>query len=206
VIFTTDHGVEAPRAKWTLFDPGIEIAFMIRWPAGALQGGKRLQQVQSNVHLTPTLLELCGITPSAEIMWDGQSQAAWLRGENTDTPCEAPFFGIYHNGSCRCVRTDRYKLIRTFGTELEDLQVPIAMEHPTNLGTPPKLALYDLVEDPLETVNLAHSEAHRAIRDDLDSQLYQWLTEVDDHILRGAEPTPYYMGAIADLRETHPTA
>ena len=38
VFFTTDHGPELPRAKMTLYDPGIKAAFVCRWP-GQIPGG-----------------------------------------------------------------------------------------------------------------------------------------------------------------------
>lgn len=203
VIFTTDHGIEARRAKWTLYDPGIEIAFIARWPAGGLSGGRRLKQVQSNIHFTPTLLDLCGL-PVPEGL-DGESRAAWLRGEEADTSFRDPFFGFYHNGSCRCIRTDRYKLIRSFGTEIGQYAYPCEMECPKIVGTTRFVELYDLETDPAEIHNLADSPDHGRIRDDLDRQLRQWLEAMDDPILHGPEPTPFYSAARADfLRATTP--
>jgi len=31
-IFTTDHGAAFGRAKATLYDPGLQISFLARWP------------------------------------------------------------------------------------------------------------------------------------------------------------------------------
>src|SRR5437660_4550457 len=61
VVFTTDHGLAMPRAKCTLYDPGLEVALLVRWPAGGLGGGVTGAQLASNIDVLPTLLESSGI-------------------------------------------------------------------------------------------------------------------------------------------------
>ena len=36
LVFTTDHGIEISRSKWTVYDPGIEVAMVMRWPRGRI--------------------------------------------------------------------------------------------------------------------------------------------------------------------------
>ena len=199
VVFTTDHGIEARRAKWTLYDPGTQIAFVARWPRGGLNGGRRLQQLQSNLHFTPTLLDLCGLPVPAGL--DGVSKAAWLRGEADDSACAEPFFGFYHNGSTRCIRTDRYKLIRNFDTDIERYAYPCDMSDPRVIGPPHFVELYDLEADPEEIRNLAGNPDYRSPQANLETRLRQWLEAMDDPILRGPEPSPFYSAAMRDFSE-----
>lgn len=198
VILTTDHGIEARRAKWTLYDPGTEIAFIARWPNGGINGGKRLQQLQSNIHFTPTLLDLCGLPVPGDL--DGSSKAAWLKGCDPDSPIDEPFFGFYHYGANRSIRTDRYKLIRNFGTEVERYEYPCKLGAPKVVGQAVFCELYDLQSDPEEIHNLADDPDHAHIRSELDQQLRTWLEKSDDSILRGPEPSPFYTAAMMNFK------
>jgi N-sulfoglucosamine sulfohydrolase len=56
VVFTTDHGLAMPRAKATMYDAGLGVALIMRWPAGGLAGGRRSRAMVSHVDLVPTLL------------------------------------------------------------------------------------------------------------------------------------------------------
>ena len=59
LIVTTDHGLAMPRAKCTLYDPGIEALLLMRYP-GRLESGTRYPQLVSNVDVLPSLLEALG--------------------------------------------------------------------------------------------------------------------------------------------------
>ena len=71
VVFTTDHGIDFPRAKMTLYDPGIEAA-LIFWGAECSQG-KRDQELHSHIDIMPTLLEYAGLEAPSGI----QGQSFW---------------------------------------------------------------------------------------------------------------------------------
>ena len=61
VVFATDHGAAMPRAKCTLYDPGIEVALLWRWPARDSAAGASYRELVSNVDVTPTLLDGLGL-------------------------------------------------------------------------------------------------------------------------------------------------
>src|SRR5207237_1328138 len=61
VVFVTDHGAAMPRAKCTLYDPGIAVALLMRLPAAQVDGGRVIPALISNVLVTPTLVEAVGM-------------------------------------------------------------------------------------------------------------------------------------------------
>ncbi len=65
VIWTTDHGDGLPRAKRELFDSGIKVPMIIRWPEAYRPDGVAPGQVDARlisfVDLGPTLLSLAGV-------------------------------------------------------------------------------------------------------------------------------------------------
>ena len=79
VVYTTDHGIEFPRAKWFLYDAGIAVALLMRWPGGGITGGRVCDWLLSNVDFVPTLLDLAGV-PIAQTV-EGRSFAAWFADE-----------------------------------------------------------------------------------------------------------------------------
>ncbi len=195
VVYTVDHGLALPRAKATLYDPGMEIALLMRWPAGGIDGGNTCDRMLSNVDIMPTVLELADVTPAES--FDGKS-FAHLFG---DSPAQTPdaIFGIMEHIDARCVRTERYKLIRHFGQH----QLPVPPVRFKDADSPRKpmqyVQLYDLQADPLEHENLAENPEHGDVLADLDERLTAWLKQVDDPILKGPIVSPYYTAAMKSL-------
>mgnify|MGYP006281298625 FL=1 len=80
VVFTADHGLAMPRAKCSLYDPGIEVPLIIRAPSWHLEPGSRRAALVSNVDVVPTLLDALGIPIPKRIQ--GVSAMPCLRGVN----------------------------------------------------------------------------------------------------------------------------
>lgn len=193
VVFTTDHGLEVPRAKWHLYDPGIEIACIFRWPGGGLTGGRRVADLTSNVDFTPTILDLAGLDVPDGL--DGVSLAARLRSDDAPPPRDA-VFGYYQKKDSRCIRTSRYKLIRHF-THAVDNRKPVRFDQVMAVGVAKQVQLYDLLKDPVEFEDVSDDPAYAEVRAELDTRLWRWLEEMDDAILQGPLRTPAYESAIA---------
>ena len=200
VVFTVDHGPELPRGKWTGYDGGIGVAFVMRWPAGGISGGRTCDAMLSNVDFLPTLKELTG-TPLTHAP-DGVSFAGLARGTEVESQRHwlgAMFVGLHYE-----VRTERYKLIHNFRGSYHQ-PPPGATEH-----TNPVAELYDLDSDPLEIHNLAYESAHAGARREMSGILRNWLESVDDPILRGpvsgpgvtfGDPDDRYRESLAEYRE-----
>ena len=204
VVFTTDHGVAMPRAKCTLYDPGLEVALLMRWPGGGLETGVAREELVSNIDVLPTLLDAADVKHPPGVQ--GRSLLPLLRGE-TYEPRRAIFgektFHSYYD-PMRCVRTDRHKLIRNFETAFAvevpgDIQAgPIFRADPSlySRDRPAVVELYDLEADPLEQRNLAGRAEVAEVEKRLNAELWRWMRETDDPLLEGPVPSPRYRLAI----------
>ncbi len=194
-IFTVDHGIEFPRAKWFCYDPGIEVALIVRWPNGGISGGAKRDRLLSNVDLFPTVLDLAGISIPENV--EGLSFSDYLV-DDTAEPKRDAVFSVFQGKDIRSVRTDRYKLIRNFEPR-RLIPVPVDMTHkPAGREKCPVVQLFDLVRDPLEFDNVAEDPAYADIRKDLNDRLWKWMESVGDPSLKGPLPSPYYKEAIAE--------
>ena len=194
LVFTTDHGIEMPRAKWHLYDPGIGIACVMRFPAANVCGGRVCDALLSNVDYLPTVLQLAGVPVPAAVQ--GRDFADLLCGRPTGAGREA-VYAMYHKTNARAVRTERFKFIRHFDAA-GDYSVPVHMENLLAKRPGRDVELYDLERDPNEFRNVADEEIFASTRAELDAKLWAWLEEVDDPILKGSVASPAWRRSIAD--------
>jgi arylsulfatase A-like enzyme len=193
VVFTTDHGLAMPRAKCTLYDPGLEVALIMRWPDGAIGRGVANSELVSNIDVLPTLLESCGIPIPAKV------QGRSLLGSGREAIFAEKTFHSYYD-PMRCIRTRRHKYIRNFETAFA-VEVPgdiqqgaIFRANPARYSTdrPNVVELYDLETDPLEEHNLAGNQGLGEVERELSAQLWRWMRETDDPLLKGPVASPRY--------------
>jgi N-sulfoglucosamine sulfohydrolase len=212
VIFTTDHGLAMPRAKATMYDAGIGVALIMRWPARGVTGGRRSRALVSHVDLVPTVLEGLGLTPPEGL--HGRSYWPLLLGE-ADAHRRAVFAEkTFHTAyePMRAVRTERHKLIANLEVDIMNvpgdvLRSPITPRMIDEIVRErPPLELYDLLEDPHERVNRIADPALAAVADELRRELVAWMRATDDPILRGPVPSPYRHAAMAALGLPEATA
>jgi len=58
VIVTSDHGMPFPRVKGHTFDLAHRVPLVMRWPAGIVHPGRRVEGFVSAIDFTPTILDL----------------------------------------------------------------------------------------------------------------------------------------------------
>ena len=208
VVFATDHGAAMPRAKCTLYDPGIEVAVLWRWPSAGIGNGRVVAQLISNVDVTPTLLDGLGLAPPLALQ--GTSFWPLLQGRlytpRTEVFAEKTFHTYYE--PMRAIRTEWHKLIVNF-------EVSTRVDVPSDIRESPiyplmrsqlddvrrPVELYDLQADAWEQHNLAGSPDHIAVESDLHDRLFTWMQATDDPLLRGPVASPYYADSLRWLTQ-----
>jgi len=195
-IYTTDHGIPYPRAKMSLYDPGLETALVMRGPQG-FRGGKVFPQLLSNIDLLPTILEAAGVAVPERVQ--GRSFLPLVQG-GAHAP-RGEIFGekTYHAryDPMRCVRTERLKYIRNWKLD-EPLEMYDWLEaHPERTefrdyfaASHPPEELYDLEKDRWEQTNRAGSAEYAGVLQDLRARVTRFMQDTDDPLLKGKPPYP----------------
>jgi len=121
VVFMGDNGYAFPHGKGSLYDPGLHVPLLMRWPA-VVERGSTTGELISCEDIAPTLLEAAGVSVPEEM--SGHSFVKLLRGEAFEG--RKYIFGERGpHGSAtmsettkangfdlsRCVRSQRFKLI-----------------------------------------------------------------------------------------------
>ncbi len=213
VIFTADHGIPYPGAKWTLRDAGIEVPLLMYQPESCLAGGKVVQELISHVDVLPTLLDLIGVPKPTNLQ--GVSFAAFLQGRTTEKPREEIYAqftpAMFRDNESRCIRTERYKLTRFFQAgrcmkfpiDVDPVRFAQHTERAATTGKPrPFVQLFDIVQDPHEFHDIARRKENAPVVKELSRKLYAWMKEVNDPILQGAVQTPYYQQSIENFKKS----
>jgi arylsulfatase A-like enzyme len=210
-IFSTDHGIFGSRHKMTVFDSGLEIATLIRWPS-KIMPGLRTDALISNIDITPTLLEAAGVT-LPEIL-DGRSFLPLLLDAEYE-PSEMLVHEYHYHTKydpIRAIRTPNFLYIRNFDpnakyryTPAEILALPAPrregwpnnsvlgrtpFDHPSLKSWPdrPREQLYDLRADPLQFTDVASNSEYSEVLQRLAGTLDEWMKEEADPLLQGDIP------------------
>lgn len=204
VLFTSDHGIAMPRAKCSLYDPGIETP-LILW-GGGIPGNVRRQELVSNVDYLPTLLEWAGLPIPDSVQ--GQSVLPCIFDSSKTVRSEIFAEKTYHRSydPIRCIRTDTYKYIINFDLNIaydapaDVMEGEIFRENVSEyVRLRPRYELYDLNEDPWEQDNRAEHAGFSGVRAELHERLVAWMRETDDPLMNGPVPSVYYHQTMNDV-------
>ena len=201
IIFIGDHGPPFARGKTTVYESGIRIPFIVRWPG--VSKPMKSRAMVSTIDILPTILDATGIAPAGKM--HGKSLRPVL--QNANAPWRDYLVGEFHfHGDRpfyprRAIRDQRYKLIHNLlagrskpsNTIDADPAYRISQQ-PRYDGTPvrrafdtfanpPEFELYDLKNDPVEFSNLAGKAEYEAIQKRLTEALFEYRKQTDDPFL-----------------------
>jgi uncharacterized sulfatase len=199
VCVFSDHGRPMIRGKNWLYDSGTRIPLIIYYPENinkpdGYQAGKENSELLSAIDLV-----------AETVLMAGGKVPEWMQGrsflQNDSRPRQCIRTAVDRIGnidSCsRAVRSDRFKYIRNFktpGSINEYTTAYCRAAHPIyhllnimgekDLLTPAQAQLlkplaeeelYDLENDPYETVNLVGNKKFDAVRKELKDNLSEWI-------------------------------
>lgn len=101
LIVTSDHGAWR-YGKTTLYEGGLRVPLVVRWPA-KVKPGSTYPHLVSNIDNAPTIFAAAGVTPPKDYQMDGKSLLPVLTGKETKPVHEAIFAEI---GYSRAVITE----------------------------------------------------------------------------------------------------
>lgn len=197
VFYSDDHGLS--RGKYTSYDSGLNVAFMVRWPDTIKPG--RTGAMVSFADFVPTVIELAGGDVPSNL--DGKSLLPLLAGESTQH--HTYVYGVTTNQGIihrhvfpqRSVRDERYHYIHSFNT-LERIKrdresgKEISFFHQRGaekFANIPEELLFDTRNDPHEMTNLAEDREFLAIKQRLKARLFEWMKAQND-LLTEEVPVP----------------
>lgn len=126
VVVTSDNGMPFPRAKANLYDYGVRMPLVVRWPE-RIPAGRVVADFVSLTDLAPTFLEAAGLKPLAEMT--GRSLMPLLTSSQSgrlDPSRDRVFYGRERHANVRAgtigypsraLRTFEYLYVRNFAPD-----------------------------------------------------------------------------------------
>lgn len=229
VFYIGDHGAQFPRGKGTVYEAGLRVPMIVRWPEKS-QAGQVRKELVSTLDLLPTALVATGVKPMSEL--PGQALQTLLAGGSTKD-IRRYIFGFTTGsfpGNCfvqHSVRDERFKLISNPRPNTDNLisRSYLDESHPffvisgatvadqaaiaprvrdafDRWSRPPRYELYDLKGDPHEWNNLADDPGLAAVRTRLIKALTDMQQQTRDPFLDPAMTDAFVAEQLAnrDLR------
>lgn len=212
VLFLGDNGYAFPHGKGSLYDPGLNVPCLVRWPGHIAPGGVS-DALLSGEDLTPTCLDAAGVAVPA--FMTGRSFLGLVTGGEYQ-PRQHIFAERGVHGSAtfneqttssgydlsRCVRSERFKLIynctpwmrytpvdstrdpgwREMTAAHEAGRLPPEIDRAYFTSPRPIYELFDLTSDPGELHNLAGDPQFTAVETELRHALLEKMIIDQDYL------------------------
>tara|TARA_B100000579_G_C22831818_1_gene856470 strand:- start:1157 stop:2605 length:1449 start_codon:yes stop_codon:yes gene_type:complete len=199
IVFYTDHGGPLPRQKRLLYDSGIKVPMIIRYP-NKMRAGQIDKRMVSFVDFAPTLLSLVGIEPPDYyhgFPFEGIFKSKDDRGY---IHAAADRFDEYYD-QIRAVRDKQYKYLRNYNPDkpyylpleyrqkMNSMQELLLLEKEGKLNenqlqwfrkSKPEEELFDTFSDPHELRNLANEPNFEKKLIELRKECDRWIQNTDD--------------------------
>ena len=206
IFWYSDHGGPLPRQKRLLYDAGLQVPMIIRYP-DRWRAGELDDQLISFVDFKSTALSLAGIEPPEYV--DGRAFAGEFQSSESRLYIHAAAdrFDRQYD-TIRAVRDDRFKYLRnyhpeqgyylplTYREQMPIMQELLRLRDQNGLTeaqsqwfreNKPAEELFDTLADPHELTNLALDPAYSDKLLELRAELDRWLSGFDD---KGMMPEP----------------
>jgi len=199
IFWYSDHGGPLPRQKRLLYDSGMHLPLIIRFP-DKFRAGQTDEQLISFVDFKSTILSLAGIEPPNYV--DGRA----FLGGYANTPSRQYVHGAADRfdseyDMIRAVRDERFKYLRNFNPEKpyylplayrEQMPVMQEMLRMRDAGELNEIQaqwfrtskaeeeLFDVENDPDELSNIATDPDYAEKLVELRQEMNNWMSSIDD--------------------------
>lgn len=226
VFIIGDNGRCMPRGKQFLYDGGIQVPIIVRWP-GHIEANQVNDDLVMTIDISKTILDVAGAKPThalqGENLLDGSTkdrEFIFAARDKMDSTHDA----------MRAVRTRNFKLIHNLMPEraycqynnYKERSYPVlALLNVMNMKgelTPeqalfmapnkPEFELFDLQNDPWELHNLADDPKYKMEKEELLEALTNWCESeildkgVTEEFRNGGWPSIYPTKSLAEWEET----
>ena len=167
VVYSSDQGVFLGEHGWFdkrwILEPSLTTPLIFRWP-GVTKPGSLCDKIVSLLDLPETFLAAAGVAKPADMQ--GESLIPLLKGENAPDWRTSFYYHYYEYPRWHRVRpqygvvTDRYKLVHFYKPDIDEWE------------------LYDLKENPQETINFINHPAHAKVVEELHAELERLRKEL----------------------------
>lgn len=199
IFWYSDHGGPLPRQKRLLYDSGLKVPLIVRFP-NQQYAGSRDKRMTSFLDLAPTVMSLAGIAPKD--YFDGRDFLGKFQTPEPRRYVHAAADRFDATSDCnRAVRDHRYKYIRYFQPEksmflhsayrdqqpimqelyrlrdkdsLTDIQKLWFRDHK------PAYEFFDVDNDPHEINDLSGDPKYATKIQELSDEMDRWLKEIND--------------------------